>query len=237
MNLDRARADKLNEKFNVEGIPHLVVLSSSLEIITTNGVDEVGAAPEEALRKWSQGKHLFWTREPKEDEYVWEDEHCIVCYMSPIVGSRHTCIDVECKINLCETCLLKKQHEHPLVECFIPKRRYPLEKLLATIPYLLDPKKEEKTESKTILDKNTKSIGFYFSAHWCPPCRAFTPKLVDIYNKAQPNSDGFHMIFISSDEDEDSFNRYRSEMPWPAASFKSGSFINEYFQLSGQNSF
>ena len=26
-----------------------------------------------------------------------------------------------------------------------------------------------------------KFVGFYFSAHWCPPCRGFTPVLKDFY--------------------------------------------------------
>ena len=26
--------------------------------------------------------------------------------------------------------------------------------------------------------KGNDLVGFYFSAHWCGPCRAFTPKLV-----------------------------------------------------------
>mmetsp|Transcript_119915 Transcript_119915/g.274753 ORF Transcript_119915/g.274753 Transcript_119915/m.274753 type:complete len:81 (-) Transcript_119915:67-309(-) len=26
-----------------------------------------------------------------------------------------------------------------------------------------------------------KTIGLYFSAHWCPPCRGFTPKLTESY--------------------------------------------------------
>ena len=34
-----------------------------------------------------------------------------------------------------------------------------------------------KEVDKTVLAGKT--IGVYFSAHWCPPCRGFTPKLVD----------------------------------------------------------
>ncbi len=29
--------------------------------------------------------------------------------------------------------------------------------------------------------KDKKLVLFYFSAHWCPPCRGFTPKLKDFY--------------------------------------------------------
>ena len=28
------------------------------------------------------------------------------------------------------------------------------------------------------------AVGIYFSAHWCPPCRSFTPKLIESYNDA-----------------------------------------------------
>ena len=28
-----------------------------------------------------------------------------------------------------------------------------------------------------------KTIGIYFSAHWCPPCRGFTPKFAETYKK------------------------------------------------------
>lgn len=60
-----------------------------------------------------------------------------------------------------------------------------------------------------------KYLFIYFSAHWCPPCRTFTPKLVDFYNKHYPAGD-FELLFVSSDEDQRSMNKYMTEtqMPW-----------------------
>lgn len=47
----------------------------------------------------------------------------------------------------------------------------------------------------------------------CPPCRRFTPILIDFYEKYSKEKN-FEIIFISSDEDEDSFNQYYKDMPW-----------------------
>jgi thiol-disulfide isomerase/thioredoxin len=234
LNLDRDRSKTLSEKFEVRGIPTLVVLSSSLETINLDGCDEVRANPEESLRKWSEGKRLFWSREAKEGEYVWEDNNCSECFMKPLIGSRHGYTNQECQIDLCETCFKKTNHEHPFVEYLIPKQKYSLEKLLSSIPYLLNPKKEEKIETKTLLENDVKSVGFYFSAHWCGPCRSFTPELAKIYEESQSNSQPFHIIFISCDQNEESFNEYRSEMPWPAVPFNSDAVLKEYFQVSGK---
>ncbi len=128
--LDRERSEKLGEVYPLNGIPTLVLLSSSLELITVNGVEEVQTAPEEALRKYSQGKSLFWSREAREDEFVWNDIKCNECFMCPLVGSRHGCPNRECHFNLCENCFKKASHEHehehehqPLLEYFIPKKR------------------------------------------------------------------------------------------------------------------
>merc|ERR1712003_240218 len=59
-----------------------------------------------------------------------------------------------------------------------------------------------------------KPIGLYFSAHWCPPCRGFTPKLAEWYTAGL--KDKMEIIFVSSDRDEASFNDYFKEMPWLA---------------------
>ena len=61
-------------------------------------------------------------------------------------------------------------------------------------------------------------LGIYFSAHWCPPCRMFTPQLAEFYRSFKNTESGasFEIIFVSSDEDETKFNEYHAEMPWLA---------------------
>jgi len=59
------------------------------------------------------------------------------------------------------------------------------------------------------------AVGVYFSAHWCPPCRGFTPKLAEMYADAFRGK-GMEIVFVSSDRDADSFKEYFAEMPWCA---------------------
>ncbi|MEO0055259.1 MAG: hypothetical protein RLZZ50_1206 [Verrucomicrobiota bacterium] len=64
-------------------------------------------------------------------------------------------------------------------------------------------------------------IAVYYSAHWCPPCRAFTPELVKFYNKARTRRPELEFIFVSSDKNENAMAGYMREykMPWPALRF------------------
>jgi nucleoredoxin len=64
-----------------------------------------------------------------------------------------------------------------------------------------------------------KVFAFYFSAHWCPPCRGFTPQLAQWYTK-DLKSKGLEVVFVSSDRDEDQFKDYFKEMPWLALDFE-----------------
>ncbi|KAF5726744.1 nucleoredoxin 1 [Tripterygium wilfordii] len=70
-----------------------------------------------------------------------------------------------------------------------------------------------------VADLVGKNILLYFSAHWCPPCRAFLPTLIEAYNKIKEKDAAFEIIFISSDRDQAAFDEYFSEMPWLALPF------------------
>jgi nucleoredoxin len=62
---------------------------------------------------------------------------------------------------------------------------------------------------------------FYYSASWCPPCRAFTPKLVEFYNTFKAQHPNFELIFVNHDNDADAMLEYMKtdSMPWPAVRF------------------
>ncbi|CAG0914815.1 unnamed protein product [Notodromas monacha] len=80
-------------------------------------------------------------------------------------------------------------------------------------------------------------IGFYFSAHWCPPCRAFTPVLADFYDALRDAGEGFEIIFVSSDRSEAEMLNYMKDShgDWFAVPFNSAEVraLKEKFQVSG----
>lgn len=80
-----------------------------------------------------------------------------------------------------------------------------------------------------------KHVLIYFSAHWCPPCRAFTPKLIEIYKQIKAKESAFEIIFASSDRDQSAFNEYYSDMPWLALPFgdERKAFLSRKFKVKG----
>jgi len=62
------------------------------------------------------------------------------------------------------------------------------------------------------------AVALYFSAHWCPPCRGFTPKLAEWYKK-DLQAKGLEVVFVSSDRDEGAFKEYFAEQPWLALDY------------------
>lgn len=69
---------------------------------------------------------------------------------------------------------------------------------------------------------NKKLIAFYFSAHWCAPCRKFTPQLVEYYNRVAREHPEFEIVFFSFDRTGSAMESYMREanMPWPAIDYQ-----------------
>uniref|UniRef100_A0A915PVL1 Thioredoxin domain-containing protein n=1 Tax=Setaria digitata TaxID=48799 RepID=A0A915PVL1_9BILA len=56
---------------------------------------------------------------------------------------------------------------------------------------------------------NKKVVALYFSAHWCPKCRQFTPILKDFYEEV--DDDQFEIVFVSLDRSEEDLITYVKE--------------------------
>uniref|UniRef100_A0A914VZ26 Thioredoxin domain-containing protein n=1 Tax=Plectus sambesii TaxID=2011161 RepID=A0A914VZ26_9BILA len=72
----------------------------------------------------------------------------------------------------------------------------------------------KKDGSKTKGDEALKGkiVALYFSAHWCPPCRQFTPVLKDFYGELVDESDKeFEIVFVSFDRSADDLKSYMAE--------------------------
>eukprot|EP00438_Fugacium_kawagutii_P014419 Skav236074 [mRNA] locus=scaffold2211:222601:223026:- [translate_table: standard] len=82
--------------------------------------------------------------------------------------------------------------------------------------------------------KGKKAILVYFSAHWCPPCRGFTPILAKAYNEYAEKD--IEVVFVSSDRDQAGFDEYYGEMPWasvPYSDRKKKEELAEKFGVKG----
>jgi nucleoredoxin len=77
--------------------------------------------------------------------------------------------------------------------------------------------KGEKVAVSTLAGK---TIGIYFSAHWCPPCRKFTPQLVAFRDAVAKQN--FEIVFVSFDKDKEAMAGYMKEtkMGWLAIPFE-----------------
>ena len=101
---------------------------------------------------------------------------------------------------------------------------------------LLPQELKSKTGIKALSEiTETPIIGLYFSAHWCPPCRIFTPILSEFYKKVNEEKKQIEIIFISCDRDTKSFNEYYDSMPWLTVPFENEmrDTSSEAFEMNG----
>jgi nucleoredoxin len=79
-------------------------------------------------------------------------------------------------------------------------------------------------------------VGIYFSAHWCPPCRKFTPLLAGLFKEITATGKTFGIVFVSSDKNQTAFLEYFRKMPWVALDYAQRDLqeaMSEAFQVDG----
>jgi selenocysteine lyase/cysteine desulfurase/tRNA(Ile)-lysidine synthase TilS/MesJ len=84
--------------------------------------------------------------------------------------------------------------------------------------------------------KNAEVVGLYFSAHWCPPCKTFTPELSKRYVALKEAGKRLEIVFVSSDETARKCIEYHSEMPFLALPFRERDrkdSLSEEFNVQG----
>lgn len=77
-----------------------------------------------------------------------------------------------------------------------------------------------KTGATDMSSLEGKVLGLYFGGKRSPLCREFSTKFVDLYSRSLRDK-GLEVIFLSADEDEQSFREYYAEFPWLALDFSS----------------
>lgn len=86
-----------------------------------------------------------------------------------------------------------------------------------------------------------KIVGLYFGASWCPPCRAFVPDLVKVYNTIKEDSKPFEVVFVTSDRDEEEMMGYMKKynMPWLALDYENEHVakLRAHYEVRGIPSF
>ena len=85
----------------------------------------------------------------------------------------------------------------------------------------------ELADSNQVFRTDTKVVGLYFSASYCPPCCKFTPILIQKYMDIRARNLPIEIILIPSDKTQEAFENYfkgdgvNTVMPWFSLSFQS----------------
>ena len=72
----------------------------------------------------------------------------------------------------------------------------------------------DKLETGEPLFSQAKVVCVYFSAKWCPPCRIFSPILIEFYNDVNAEIEQLEIIAVSKDKSDKDFGEHTKDMPW-----------------------
>jgi nucleoredoxin len=95
----------------------------------------------------------------------------------------------------------------------------PMESLLG--PTLLTKAKQPAKKTSKLMESKD-LVALYFSASWCPPCKAFSPILAEFYNNCAKDGK-LEIVYVSSDRTIPDFDEYYKKMPWLSIGTDAGS--------------
>mmetsp|Transcript_81452 Transcript_81452/g.263832 ORF Transcript_81452/g.263832 Transcript_81452/m.263832 type:complete len:283 (-) Transcript_81452:111-959(-) len=82
-----------------------------------------------------------------------------------------------------------------------------------------------------------KVVALYFSAHWCPPCRGFTPALRQFYDTLKSSGEPLEIVFVSGDRSKEEFQEYfaNDHGDWLAVDFdaKEKQALSQHYGIKG----
>ena len=86
-------------------------------------------------------------------------------------------------------------------------------------------------DGRQVVGGATPLVGLYFGAAWCPPCRAFSPKLSEF---AQRHAEDFSVVFCSADRSLAQYREFLGKKKFLAVPFASPARTQllEYFKIS-----
>ena len=79
---------------------------------------------------------------------------------------------------------------------------------------------KQTTVGAVLQQKDVKLLMLYYTMHNCPGCREFTPILVELYREVNEDQKQLEVIGVITDRNEELYNEYYAEMPWPAIPIK-----------------
>lgn len=87
-------------------------------------------------------------------------------------------------------------------------------------------------KSQPVSDLEGKNVILYFSAHWCGPCRRFTPTLAKCHEALKRAGRPVEVVFVSLDRSDADFQEYFGSMPWKAVPQKGSAGIAQSFGVT-----
>ncbi|EGR34571.1 protein disulfide isomerase family protein 3, putative [Ichthyophthirius multifiliis] len=82
---------------------------------------------------------------------------------------------------------------------------------------------------------NHEIVCLYFSASFCHPSRALTPRIIEFYNEVNIEDKVMEIILVSFDKNEEDFQKYYKSMPWLSLPYDKDRIeqYREHFEIIG----